>query len=41
MIACDPDRAADITRTIIDGGYRRASVVGHAEAGPPSTTIRS
>jgi len=41
MIARDPGRAADITRSIIDGGCPRASVIGHAEAGPPSITIRS
>ncbi len=41
LIACEPGRAAEITRTIIDGGYPHARIVGRAEAGPPSITIRS
>ncbi len=41
LIACDPGRAVDITRAIIDAGYPRACIIGHAEAGPPSITIRS
>ncbi len=41
LIACDPGRAADITRAIIDAGYPRACIIGHAEAGQPSITIRS
>jgi selenide,water dikinase len=41
LIACDPSRAAEVTRAITDGGYPRACIIGHAEAGPPSITIRS
>jgi len=41
LIACEPDRAAEITRMIVDGGYPHARIIGRAEAGPPSITIRS
>lgn len=41
LIACKPDRAAEIARTIADSGYPRARIIGRADAGPPSITIRS
>jgi selenide,water dikinase len=41
LIACDPSRAADVTRAITEAGYPRACIIGHAETGPPSITIRS
>jgi len=39
LIACDPDRAADIARTIIDGGFPLARTIGRVEVGAPSITI--
>jgi selenide, water dikinase len=41
LIACEPGRAAEITRTIVDRGYPLARVIGHVEAGPAAITIRS
>jgi selenide,water dikinase len=41
LIACDPSRAAEVTRAITEAGYPRACIIGHAETGPPSITIRS
>jgi len=41
LIACEPDRAAEITRMIAAGGFPHACIIGHADAGPPSITIRS
>jgi len=41
LVACDPGRAAEITRMIIDGGYPHARIIGHADAGPPSVKIKS
>ncbi len=39
LIACEPDRAAEITKTIIDSGYPQARIIGRADAGAPSVTI--
>jgi selenide,water dikinase len=41
LIACEPSRAADITRTIVDRGYPFARIIGRVEAGPPSIAIMS
>ena len=41
LIACDPGRAAESRAAITDAGYPRACIIGHAEAGQPSITIRS
>ena len=41
LVACEPGRAAEITRMIIDGGYLNARIIGHAGAGPSSITIKS
>jgi selenide, water dikinase len=40
LIACDPSRAAEVMRTIAEGGYPHASNIGLADSGPPSITIR-
>ena len=40
LIACDPSRAPDVTRAITEGGYPHASIIGIANLGPPSVTIR-
>jgi selenide, water dikinase len=39
LIACELDRAAAITRMIVDQGYPRARVIGRVEAGAPIVTI--
>jgi selenide,water dikinase len=39
LIACDPSRAVDVTRTIAEAGYPHASIIGHVDWGPPSLTI--
>jgi selenide, water dikinase len=41
LIACDPSRAADVVRTITKQGHSRSCVIGYAEPGAPSITIRS
>jgi selenide, water dikinase len=41
LIACEPGRAAEITKMIIDSGYPQARIVGRADAGVPSITISS
>ncbi len=41
LIACEPNRAAEITKTIIDSGYPQARIIGRADAGVPSITISS
>jgi len=41
LIACDPNRAAEVTRRITDAGFPRACIIGYVDAGPPSITIRS
>ena len=41
LIACNPDRAAGFLRTIIDAGYPQACLIGHAQGGPPSVTVRA
>lgn len=41
LIACEPNRAAEITKTIIDSGYPQARIIGRADAGVPSITIIS
>ncbi|HMK69750.1 MAG TPA: selenide, water dikinase SelD, partial [Xanthobacteraceae bacterium] len=41
LIACDPGQAAEVTRAIVDAGYPRACIIGHAESGPASIAIRS
>jgi selenide, water dikinase len=41
LIACDPDLAAGVLRTIIDAGYPHARRIGHAQVGPPSITVRA
>ena len=40
LIACDPSRAPDVTRAITERGYPHASIIGIADWGPPSVTIR-
>jgi selenide,water dikinase len=40
LIACDPGHAVQIVRMITDAGYPRASIIGHADTGSPSITIR-
>jgi selenide, water dikinase len=39
LIACEPGSATDLARMIVDRGYARARVIGHAEVGRPSITI--
>jgi selenide, water dikinase len=39
LIACDPDLAAGVLRTITEAGYPHARVIGHAEVGVPSITV--
>jgi len=41
LIACDAARAEDILQTIVDGGYRRARIIGHADSGAPSVTVEA
>jgi selenide,water dikinase len=40
LIACDPSLAVEVTRTISEGGYPHTSIIGRADRGPPSITIR-
>jgi selenide,water dikinase len=40
LIACDPGHAVQVVRMITDAGYPRASIIGHADTGSPSITIR-
>jgi selenide,water dikinase len=39
LIACDPGRASELTRTIAEQGYPHASIIGRADRGSPSITI--
>jgi selenide,water dikinase len=39
LVACAPERAGAIVKTINAAGYPAARVIGHAEAGPPSVRI--
>lgn len=39
LIACEPDRAAEITSMIVDHGYPQARIIGRADTGGPSITI--
>lgn len=41
LIACDPDRAAAVLATITAAGYPHARVIGRAEVGAPSVTVRA
>jgi selenide,water dikinase len=41
LIACDPGHAVQFVRMITDAGYPRASIIGHADTGSPSITIRA
>ena len=41
LIACAPDHAAGILSMITDAGYPFARIIGHAESGPPSITVKS
>ena len=41
LIACEPGRATEIRRSTIDAGYPEARIIGYAEAGSPSITIRT
>ena len=39
LVACAPDRAEEIARTIVAAGYPSACIIGHAQAGRPSVTV--
>jgi selenide,water dikinase len=39
LVACEADRAKGLVARIIDAGYPRASIVGHAVAGTPSVVV--
>jgi selenide,water dikinase len=39
LVACAPERSADIVRQIIDAGYPAARIIGHAEAGPAGIRV--
>jgi selenide, water dikinase len=39
LIACAPDRADALLRQIIDAGYPRAAIIGHASAGAPGVAV--
>lgn len=41
LIACAPDLAAGVLHTIIDAGYPHARLIGHAQAGAASVTVRA
>jgi selenide,water dikinase len=41
LIACAPERAEALTRTIVEAGYRSAGVVGHAIAGAPRVVVET
>jgi selenide,water dikinase len=41
LVACEPDRAQPILRTIVDAGYPNARIVGRVEAGPPLVSVRA
>jgi selenide, water dikinase len=41
LIACDPDLTVGVLRTITDAGYPHARLIGHAQLGMPSVTVRA
>jgi selenide, water dikinase len=41
LIACNPDAAAGFLRAIVDAGYPHARLIGHAQVGAPSVTVRA
>jgi selenide,water dikinase len=40
LIACDQDRAAEVTNLIADKGYPHARIIGHASSGRPAITVK-
>lgn len=40
LLACAPDRAEDILRSILDAGYPAARIIGTAESGAPAVEVR-
>jgi selenide, water dikinase len=41
LIACDHNRAADLTRLIADKGYPHASIIGRVVSGQPAITVEA
>lgn len=41
LIACAPERADAILKTVIDAGFASAKMIGHAEAGPAQVRIEA
>jgi selenide, water dikinase len=41
LIACNTDLAAGVLRMIIDAGYANARLIGYAQVGAPSVTVRA
>jgi selenide,water dikinase len=41
LVACAPERADDILRTIRADGYRSARIIGRIEAGPASVRVEA
>jgi selenide,water dikinase len=39
LIACKPERAEDIARTVREAGYPAARIIGQAEAGAAAVTV--
>ena len=39
LLACEPNRAAEVTKLIADRGYSHASIIGHASSGRPAITV--
>jgi selenide,water dikinase len=39
LVACEADRAEGLLARIIDAGYPRAGIIGHAAAGAPSVVV--
>jgi selenide,water dikinase len=41
LVACAADQAGALLRKVIDAGYPRAAIIGHAVAGPPIVTVQA
>ena len=39
LVACAPERSAEILRQIVDAGYPAARIIGHVEAGAPGIRV--
>jgi selenide,water dikinase len=39
LVACDQNRAVEVTKLIADRGYPHARIIGHAFSGRPAVTV--